>query len=107
MLMAPNFRTPEYHRQRGAAGIREGEMPDLTESAAHGDIARGIVAYGIPFGDDAFIKSFLTKKANEIVGDLATIGERMSPHVIAAPEFLSRQCLWQLVLFCLQDKGNY
>jgi hypothetical protein len=70
-------------------------------------MTKGIVCYGVPVGDADFVESFLIKKANRIVGDLATIGQRMSPQIISAPELPSRQCLWQLILRCLQHKGNY
>ena len=69
-------------------------MHNLTQGAVHGDMTGGIVMYSILFRDDVFIKSFLVKETNEIVGDLSTIGGRMSPpRVIASPELPSRQCL--------------
>ena len=88
----PNFRTPRFHELRGT--IEEGTMPNLTEGAEEGSMSRRIVAYGVTIGDDDVVNSFLVKRANRIVGDLATIGNRMSPHEITVPELTSRQCLY-------------
>ena len=82
-------------------------MPDLQEDAPEGSKTCGIVTYGVPIGDDAFVLSFLIKNAERIAHDLQTIGERMSPHKISAPEVPARQLLWQLILRSLQHKGNY
>ena len=73
-------------------------MPNLADGAEEALMTRGIVCYGVPVGDENFVESFLIKKASQIVGDLDMIGQRMAPHVIAAPKLPSRQCLWQLIL---------
>ena len=101
----PNFRTPRFHLLRDNVAL--GTMPNLADGAEEASLTHGIVCYGVPVGDENFVESFLIKKANRIVGDLDTIGQRMAPHVIAAPELPSRQCLWQIILRCLQHKGTY
>ena len=41
------------------------------------------------------------------MSDFELIEKRLGSHQLAAPEIPSRQCMWQLILRCLQFKGNY
>ena len=68
----------------------------------------GIKVYGIPtMGSKKCIDISLQYKDHKIMGDFELIEKRLGSHHLAAPEIPSRQCLWQLILRCLQFKGNY
>ena len=96
----PDHRPPNFDLLRGT--IREG---NLTNS--DGVVTSGIKFYGAPIGEKAFVQAFLDKAALKIGTELSTIEERMDPDTRLSPEIPSRQCLWQLILRCLQFRGNY
>ena len=99
--IAEEYRTLRFHDLRGE--IAEGFNIDATTGVR----SRGFCAYGVPIGEDSFIATFLSNKGDKTSSDIRLVGERMNPQVITSPELPSRQCLWQLILRCLQFKGNY
>ena len=82
--------------------IEEGHL--INES---GTKVYGIKCFGIPIRSEEYIKEFLRVKANKISKTIEDTGNKMNPTQIMKPEMPGRQCLWQILLRCLQHVGNY
>ena len=68
----------------------------------------GLKIYGVTMGSERYINISLNYKVNKIMSNFELIEKRLGSHQLAAPEIPSRQCMWQqLILRCLQFKGNY
>jgi len=91
-----------YHELREAANIPEG----LTE-CEDGTTLFSLRAYGVPIGNEVFVTERLKTKGERIRSNMLEIGNLLDPTRIASRHIPSRQCLWLLILNCLQFKGNY
>ena len=96
----PDHRPPDFDTLRGT-------IPEGCITNENGTIVHGLKFYGAPIGEPGFVSASLTKAAAKIGNDLSAIEERMDPTHLLCPEVPARQCLWQLILRCLQFKGNY
>jgi len=90
------------HELREAANIPEGFI-----EGEDGARLFGLRAYGVPIGSELFVTEWLKTKGERIRSNLLKIGNLLDPTRIASRDIPSRQCLWLLVLKCLQFKGNY
>jgi len=91
-----------YHELREAANIPEGS----TESE-DGTTLFGLRTYGVPIGSEVFVTEWLKIKGERIRSNMLEIGNLVDPNRIASRHIPSCQCLWLLILNCLQFKGNY
>jgi len=67
----------------------------------------GVKAYGVPIGTKEYIAHWLELKSKKIISNLRKISDILDPNAIVPAEIPTRQCLWLLILTCLQFKGNY
>jgi len=91
-----------YHELREAANIPEGFI-----EGEDGTTLFGLRAYGVPIGSEVFVTEWLKTKGERITSNMLEIGNLLDPARIASRHISSRQCLWLLILNCLQFKGNY
>jgi len=91
-----------YHELREAANI-----PDGFTEGEDGTTLFGLRAYGVSIGSDVFVTEWLKTKGERIRSNMQKIGNLLDPTRIASRHIPSRQCLWLLILNCLQFKGNY
>ena len=94
------YRDAEFEMYRG--NIEIGYMETI-----EGVKEYGLKVYGVPMGSERYINISLEYKANKIMSDFNLIEMKLGAHHLSAPEIPSKQCLWQLILRCLQFKGNY
>jgi len=59
------------------------------------------------FNDEVFVTEWQKTKGERIRSKMLEIGNLLDPTRIASRHIPSRQCLWLLILNCLQFKGNY
>jgi len=67
----------------------------------------GLRAYGVPIGSEVFVTEWLKTKGERIRNNMLEIENLLDPTRIASRHIPSRQCLWLLILNCLQFKANY
>ena len=67
----------------------------------------GLHAYGVPIGSKVFVTEWLKAKGERIRSKVLEIGNLLDPTRITSRDILPHQCLWLLILNCLQFKGNY
>jgi hypothetical protein len=108
----------ELHLGKTRCYIRE-DFKDVAFDLHRGDIEvgymvsqegskeYGLKVYGVPLGSEKYIDVSLHYKVNKIMSDFELIERKLGSHQLSAPEIPSRQCMWQLILRCLQFKGNY
>ena len=95
-----DFHNEQYH-------IVRGDIAEWYERTDTGIKVYGFKYYGIPIGSDVYIKTVLNIEAERIKSTIFSTWETMDPNKILKPEIPSRQCLWCLLLSCLQHLGNY
>ena len=95
-------RNKTYHQAREATGIAEGTVEN-----ENGETFYGVKAYGVPIGTKEYIAHWLELKSKKIIPNLRKISDTLDPNAIIPVEIPTRQCLWLLILTCLQFKGNY
>jgi len=88
-----------YHELREAANIPEGFI-----EGEDGTTLFGLRAYGVPIGSEVFVTEWLKTKGERIRSNMLEIGSLLDPTRIASRDIPSRQCLWLLILNCLQIK---
>ena len=91
-----------YHELRKAANIPEGFI-----EGEDGTRLFGLRAYGVPIGSEIFVTEWLKTKGKRITSKSLEIGNLLDPTRSASRDIPSRQCLWLLILNCLQFIGNY
>jgi len=91
-----------YRELREAANI-----PDGSTESEDGTTLFGLHAYGVPIGSEVFVTEWLKTKGERIRSNMLEIGNLLDPTRIPSRHIPSRQCLWLLILNCLQFKGNY
>jgi len=64
-------------------------------------------AFGVPIGTKEYIAHWLEEKNKKIISNIREISDILDPNAIVPVEIPTRQCLWLLILTCLQFKGNY
>ena len=101
MIYKDSKKSEIYHELREAANIPE----EFTEGE-DGTRLFGLKAYGVPNGSEVFVTEWLKTKGEHIKSNMLEIGKLLDPTRIMSRDISSRQCLWLLILSCLQFKGN-
>jgi len=91
-----------YHELREAVNIPEGFIEGEDWATLFGRRA-----YGFPIRSEIFVTEWLKTKGKRITSNMLDIGNLLDPTRIASRDILSHQCLWLLILNCLQFKRNY
>jgi len=84
----------------------ETRIPLDTILTADNSTAAGIMVYGAPIGDTAYIKAFLTRKAQLLKQEQQVLIDLLHPNK-HDPSFPTRQCLLQQLLKCLRHQPNF
>jgi hypothetical protein len=101
--IALEHRTPEYQEFPGQ--IPQESLPFTNEDGTESR-ALGFTVWGVPIGDDQYIKAFLTAHVSSFQRDLKM--QRLLDPNRAATEFMAlRQCLRVLILRCIQFQSSY
>jgi hypothetical protein len=96
-----DYRDAHFEQLRAAAGIPLDEVV-----LANGDTANGILVYGIPVGEEAYITAFLDRKTQALQTEHQTFIDFLHPskHDRAYP---TGQTLLQLLLRCLRHQAGF
>jgi len=96
-----DYRDAHFEELRAAAGIPLDEVV-----LANGETAAGIIIYGIPHGEDAYITAFLDRKAQALQKEQQVFIDFLHPskHDRAYP---TGQALLQILLRCLRHQAGF
>ena len=98
----PRFRYNAFEEMREASTIPFGEITDSV-----GNRYSGIRIFGIPVGEDSYIKTWLEQKATTTLDKFEIFKTLFNPSLHPEPSIPSRQCLFLLTLRCLQHMGSF
>jgi hypothetical protein len=65
------------------------------------------MCYGVPIGENPYVKRMLAKKAKKITAQGSEIATKLDPSTYPEPDIFCNQALLLLITRCHQFKGNY